>query len=143
MDVRDFLKLGEPIPPEIFKLSVEKAYNQIIITDIHGVILYANKGLERITGYTPEEVIGKTPKVWGGLMPNAYYELLWKRIHDEKKPFYGEIRNQKKNKDEYWAIIAISPIIDYNDRLVGFIGTEEEASLYHSIKDKLEQQQMP
>jgi len=137
MEVIDFLQLGKPIPAEVFKLSVANAYNQIIITNINGIILYANKGLERITGYSPDEVIGKTQKMWGGLMDGVFYAEMWKQIKEVQKPFYGEILNRRKDGTEYWAIAAISPILDYNNKLTGFIGTEEEATLYHSIKDQL------
>lgn len=137
MQVKDFLKLGEAIPLEVFKLSVEKAYNEIIITDLDGTILFANRALERITGYTPEEVIGKTPKIWGGCMDPGYYSEMWKCIKEDQKPFYSEIKNKKKNGQEYWAIISISPIHDKNNNLIGFIGTEEDASLYKSIEEKL------
>jgi PAS domain S-box-containing protein len=139
MQVGDFLHVGQPIPLEIFKLSVERAFNQIIITDTEGIILFANRGLLRITGYTPEEAIGKTAKLWGHQMPQSFYLDFWKCIRTDKKPFYGEIKNKRKNGEDYWAIVTVSPIIDHNNSLVGFIGTEEEAVLYRSITNQLQE----
>jgi len=44
---------------EKFKLAVDNASDHIVITDPNGVILYANKGVTRITGFSQKEVIGQ------------------------------------------------------------------------------------
>ncbi|OIO55866.1 hypothetical protein AUJ46_00065 [Candidatus Peregrinibacteria bacterium CG1_02_54_53] len=46
-----------------FRLAVQNAYNHIIITNTDGVILYANQATQRITGYSQQEMIGKTPRL--------------------------------------------------------------------------------
>lgn len=110
---------------EVFKLAVQSAFNHIIITDPDGVVLYANSAVERITGYSEREVLGKTPRLWGGLMDEELYKKMWHTIKEEKKPFEGEFRNMRKDGREYFARAIISPIID-NKELLGFIGTEED-----------------
>ena len=42
------------------------AATHIVVTDIHGRIIFANRAAETITGYTPEEMLGNTPRLWGG-----------------------------------------------------------------------------
>jgi PAS domain S-box-containing protein len=49
-------------------MAVQNAFNHIIISDVDGKIIYANNAVERITGYSTKEIIGKTPRLWGGLM---------------------------------------------------------------------------
>lgn len=116
----------EPLPiSEMYRLAVEHATNHIIITDVDGVILFANSGVERNTGYAPVDVIGKTPKLWGGQMDKGYYEQFWRVIKDEKKPFIGQFQNKRKNGDLYWARATVSPILNQGN-LVGFIGVEED-----------------
>ncbi len=108
-----------------YKLALEHATNHIVITDPDGTILFANKGVENITGFSKEEVIGKTPRLWGRQMDKEFYEAFWHMIKDERKPFTGELRNKRKNGEVYWATASVSPIVD-NGELKGFVGVEED-----------------
>ncbi len=111
---------------ETYLLAIESATNHIVITDRDGIIFYANKSAENITGYTREEMMGNTPRLWGALMPADFYKDLWQTIKYGRRPFYGEIRNRRKNQDEYYAFVRISPIIDRGGSLLGFVTTEED-----------------
>ncbi len=109
-----------------FEFAVTNASDHIIITDADGKIIFANKGVERITGYSPEEVIGKTPRVWGGQMPKEFYEKFWHTIKDEKKPFQGEIQNRRKNGEAYTALTSVTPILGDNGNVEFFVGIERD-----------------
>ena len=121
---QNLLQIASSSP--VFRLAVQGAFNHIVITDVEGTIVYANSAVERITGYAPEEVVGKTPRIWGGLMPKTFYKRLWNTIPVKETPFSGEIRNRRKDGREYIAKTVISPIHDGRGNLVGFIGTEED-----------------
>lgn len=123
---------------EMYKLAVEHATNHIVITDVDGKILFANKGVERITGFTNGEVIGQTPRLWGKQMDREFYEKFWHVIKDERQAFVGEVRNKRKNGELYWAMAAVSPIVN-NDQLVGFIGVEEDITQNKQIISELEE----
>ncbi|HKY73940.1 MAG TPA: PAS domain S-box protein [Patescibacteria group bacterium] len=109
-----------------FQQIVDAAINHITITDTDGKILYANKAAEAITGFTFQELQGQTPRVWGGLMERNFYKGLWHRIKEEKKPFEGEILNRKKDGTRYTTFARISPILDKQSHILGFIGTEND-----------------
>ncbi|MFA4922778.1 MAG: FAD-binding oxidoreductase [Ignavibacteriaceae bacterium] len=49
------------------KVALDNAFNHIVITDLEGKIAYANYGAEIITGFTIKEMVGNTPRLWGGL----------------------------------------------------------------------------
>lgn len=110
----------------VFRMAVQFAYNHIIITDIEGVILYANQATQRITGFGQQEMIGSTPRLWGGQMPREFYARLWKTIKEERQPFIGECTNRRKNGELYQAYITISPMKEEDGTLIGFVGVEEE-----------------
>ena len=89
---------------EKFKLAVENVSDHIVITDPDGIIIYANKAVEKITGFRRDEIIGQkvgTQDNWGGKMDYEFYEKMWKTIKEEKKTFSGELTNKKKNGEEY------------------------------------------
>lgn len=119
---------------EKFKMAVEYASDHIIITDAQGTVLYANKAVEQVTGYTPEEATGKKAGVlWRKPMPDEFYAEMWHTIKEEKKTFQGEITNRRKNGEEYIAHLTISPILDDNGAVLFFLGIERDISREKSI----------
>jgi PAS domain S-box-containing protein len=122
-----------------FKLAVESASDQIIITDPDGKIIYANKAMEKITGFSIKESLGKKSggtKLGGGLMPKKYYEKMWDTIKNKKKSFVGEIKNQKKNGEEYISQIRISPILNKKGDILFFV------AIRHDITKERETEKM-
>lgn len=114
---------------EKFKIALDGTSDHVVITDSNGIALYANAGLKRITGFSPEEVLGKkvgTKELWGGKMSPEFYEDLWRTIKIEKKPFVGEITNKRKDGTPYQALSSISPIMNKHGVLEFFIGIERD-----------------
>lgn len=112
-----------------FKLAVENASDHIVITDKDGVIVYANKSVKRITGFDSYEVIGKkagSKDLWGGLMDENFYRNMWQTIKFKKEPFYGEIKNKRKDGSEYYAYSSISPVVDKSGEVQFFVGIERD-----------------
>ena len=96
------IRIADDMTKEItkFKLAVEAASDQIVITDANGVILYANPATAVITGYKIEEIIGKkagSGELWGGQMPKQFYEQMWHTLKRAKQAFLGELVNKRKN----------------------------------------------
>ena len=125
---------------EKYLLAMDSASNHIIITDVNGMIIYANKVAENMTGYTFEEMKGNTPRLWGGLMPIEHYKKLWQTIKYDHLLFSAEVKNRNKNQEEYYAMMNISPIINANGILTGFISTEENITERKEKDEELEAQ---
>ena len=130
-DVEEEKKKTESLVQDLekFKLAVENASDHIVITDAEGVVLYANKAVEGITGFSIEEILGKkagTKEFWGGLMDKSVYQKLWKTIKEDKQVFQGKLNNKRKNGEQYIAMASISPILDKNDEVLFFIGIERD-----------------
>ena len=112
---------------EQYKIAFESTSDHIVLTDVDGFIIFANKAVTTITGYSTAEIIGtKAGKLWGGLMPKSFYEQLWHTIKEEKRPFRGEVHNRRKNGDDYIAWASISPVIDEHGEVRGFVGLERD-----------------
>ncbi len=112
-----------------FELAVENAHDHIVITDPDGKILFANKAVESITGYSREEIFSKkagSKKLWGGHMGQKTYELFWNRIKIEKKVFVGEFQNRRKSGEKYIAEAQVSPILDKQGNVLFFVGIERD-----------------
>lgn len=119
---------------EIFKLAIKNATDHIIITDPNATILYANDAVGHVTGYSPKEVIGKRPSLWGKQMPPAFYTNFWKRIKVEKKDYIGEIKNRRKNGEHYDAEIKVAPVLDSHGKVIFFVGIERDITKLKQIE---------
>ena len=54
--------------PSVFRAAVEAAYDAVLITDAElklpgPRIVYVNSAFTKMTGYSPEDIIGKTPRI--------------------------------------------------------------------------------
>lgn len=119
-----------------FQLAVENASDQIVITDHGGIILYANKAVEKATGFKLNETIGKkagSRELWGGLMPKKFYQKLWETVIKDKKVFYGEVLNKRKNDNPYEASLSISPILNKKKEVIFLIGILRDITIEKEI----------
>lgn len=111
-----------------YKLALDSANNHIVITDVDGVILYANYEAQKLTGFSLSEMFGNTPRLWGGQMGEDFYDKFWKAIKEDKKVFSGIFINKRKNGELYNAQAKVSPIIGESGELIGFVGVEEDVT---------------
>lgn len=117
--------------------AVEQSSNTVVITDVEGKIEYVNKKFSELTGYSKQEVIGKNPSVLRSLTSdNDVYKDLWTTILTGKV-WEGELKNKKKNGDNYWERIKITPVIDELDRITGFIAVKDDITKERKINEKL------
>lgn len=119
---------------EKFKMAVDNVSDHIVITDPEGIVLYGNKVVEKITGYTLKEALGrKAGSLWRKPMAQEYYEKLWQTIKTSKKPFFGQITNVRKNGEEYEASISISPVLNNSGKVIYFVGIERDITQEKAI----------
>ena len=94
------------------KKIIDNAQEGIITTDKHVVIQTCNTGFTRITGYSEEEVIGKTPSmISSGRHDKKFYQAMWGKIYSEGF-WQGEIWNRRKNGEVYPELLTITEIRD-------------------------------
>lgn len=118
-----------------------------MLTDREGVILYANPILCCLTGYTAEELQGKTPRHFKShKTPLLVHQDLWQTI-TSGKAWHGEICNRRKNGQEYWESISISPIKDESGVITHFFAVWQDITVrrredeeFHKEKEFLEKQ---
>lgn len=109
---------------EKFKMAFDQNFDHIIMTDSDGKILYANLAAQHLTGFSREEMEGKTPALWGKQMSVGFYKEFWDTIRLHKKIFEGEVINKHKSGNRYKAFIRVTPILDEKKQVLYFIGIE-------------------
>lgn len=114
---------------------VEASSNHILITDTNGKILYANFAAQKITGFSIEEMLGNTPRLWGGLMSKEFYKNLWES-KNKGISFDTEVVNRRKNGELYVARAHISAVRNKKGQVIGFIASEEDVTSLYVSEEK-------
>lgn len=119
----------QSIETKKFALAVEGTSEHVVITDPEGLILYANPAVEKVTGFSCREIIGRKAgniDLWGGLMGQEFYKKMWGVIKTDKKVFKGEFKNKRKSGEEYISSASISPILNDAGQVQFFVGIERD-----------------
>jgi PAS domain S-box-containing protein len=91
-------------------------------------IVYVNEAFTQMTGYTAEEIMGKTPRILQG--PKSDKNEL-KRLSEAMRRFQPcEITtvNYHKSGDEFWMNLAVSPVTDEKGRHTHFIAIQRDVT---------------
>jgi|GEM_PF-5662489 PAS domain S-box len=88
-------------------------------TDLKGVIVEANEAFARISGFTPEEMVGQSHNLvrHPDIPPEAFADL-WRDIK-EGRPWRGIVKNRRKDGGFYWVVANVSPVRE-DGRIVGY-----------------------
>jgi PAS domain S-box-containing protein len=86
--------------------------NGVIITDRNRVITWVNEGMSRLTGYTSEEMIGRTPKMFQSDRTSITVRKEIAENLARNRSVKVELENINKQGDHYWIELHIEPITD-------------------------------
>ena len=93
----------------------------MMITDAGNFILAVNPAFSKMSGFSEEEVVGKTPKILSsGSHPIEFYKNMWQTIKRDGS-WSGEIRNRRKDGRELLESLTINTILDENGNVYRYI----------------------
>ena len=119
--------------------AVEQSASAVLITDKNGLIEYINPKFSEISGYTSEELLGKNPKIMqSGNTPLEHYQSMWQNLLNTGE-WCGEIKNQKKNGDDYWVYECVSAIKNNQDEVTHFLALEEDITERKRLEHRFRQ----
>lgn len=95
------------------KVLTENSYDSILITEATdgAKILYANKAFKKLTGYRPNEVLGKTPKILQGAATDKREIARLAKALKKDGRFEGKAINYRKNGTPFimhWRVLPVS-----------------------------------
>ena len=112
-----------------------------MITDRKGLIRYVNPKFFLQTGYTPDEVLGKTPGfLSSGDSTQETYKTLWNSILQGNE-WRGEFCNKKKSGELFWESVVICPIFDESNQITHFAAIKEDITERRTLESELRQAQ--
>ncbi len=98
----------------------------MMITDANSVILQVNKAFIENTGYTAEEVVGQTPRIFqSGRHDADFYHAMWESINCTGG-WKGEIWDRRKNGEIYLKWLTISAVKNDKGAVTQYVSTHDD-----------------
>jgi len=121
--------------------AVEQSADLVMITDREGVIEYVNPAFEALTGYSPGELMGQTPRVLkSGQQAAELYKDLWQTIL-AGNVFRCTMVNRKKSGDIFVAEKTVTPLRDNDGRITHFVSNDRDITDRRRMENQLQQGQ--
>ncbi|MFZ4478820.1 MAG: sensor domain-containing protein [Rhodoferax sp.] len=110
----------------------------MFITDARKVILQVNKVFTEITGYSPEEAVGRTPELLSsGRHDAAFYADMWKCVN-RSGAWQGELWNRRKNGTVYPETLSISAVRNDAGLLTHYVGAFSDITSYKAAEEQIQ-----
>jgi PAS domain S-box-containing protein len=131
-DITD--KIKEEQKRKLFESVIINTNDAVLITEaepfdeIGPRIIYTNKAFTKMTGYTAEEVLGKTTAIFLG--PNSNKEDMASLVRKMRnwEPCELTTISYKKNGTEFWVNFSLTPVANENGKYTNWISIERDVT---------------
>lgn len=100
----------------------------ILVTDTQLNIVHATHNIVQMNGYSPNEILGKRPKLFQGEGTSKETTGQIRKAIEERIPFEAVILNYRKDGSTYNCWLRGEPVFDTSGELVNFIAYEKEVA---------------
>lgn len=114
----------------------------IMITDAAQRILRVNRAFTEITGYSVQDVVGKTPRMLSsGRHNETFYDQMSAMLQKECA-WQGEVWNKKKCGEEYLEQLIITAVKDSAGRVTHYVGAFTDITARRAMEEALKSNEM-
>lgn len=119
--------------------ALNSAANAIVITDTQGHIHFVNPAFTKLTGYSPEECLGKNPKelVKSGIHNAEFYKQMWGTLL-KGEVWHGEFINRSKEGKFYNEENTITPVQNEKGEITHFVAIKQDITERKVAEIKIE-----
>ena len=114
-----------------------ESHEGMLITDAGMITLRVNAAFTRVTGYTPDDIVGKTPRLLkSGRHDAAFYAAMWEHI-TATGSWQGEIWNRRKSGEIYPEWLTITAVRNDRGDVTHYVGTLTDISQRKTAEDEI------
>lgn len=114
-----------------------EAQEGIMVTDAHGVILKVNQTFIKDTGYTVEEVVGQTPRLFKSNHHDAaFYTAMWESLLRDGY-WQGEIWDRRKNGEIHPKWMTITAVKGEAGTTTHYVSTHNDITERKLAEDEI------
>ena len=136
--VQDITKQHEEEMQLLQYAAVFKSLGEgVLVTDSNAKITAVNPAFVKITGFSPEEVLGQNPKILDSKRHSkGFFTRMWMSLN-ETDHWQGEIWNRRKNGEVYSEWLSISTIKDKEGKINNYIAVFSDISKIKKTEEEL------
>jgi len=125
-------------PHSLCRLLFEQSAEGIVITDAEARILAVNPAFAEITGYAPEEALGRNPRFLNsGREDKAFFRTLWNAL-EASGSWRGELWNRRRNGELYRQWLSIHVARDPEGRVLHYVGLLSDITERHRSAEEID-----
>ncbi|MBC7608380.1 MAG: PAS domain-containing protein [Polaromonas sp.] len=128
---------------QLLQTAVSRLNDIVLITEAEPLdapgprIVFVNDAFERRTGYKPEEVIGKTPRILQGPQTQKAELARIGEALRKWQPVRSELINYTKSGELFWLELDIVPITDATGRYTHWVAVERDITARKQAEEEL------
>ncbi|MEK6752792.1 MAG: PAS domain S-box protein [Chloroflexota bacterium] len=117
--------------------ALDTAANAVFITDREGIIQWVNPAFSRITGFTVEQAVSRTPRILkSGLYPREFYEKVWRTIL-AGDVWQGEMINRHRAGNHYTVHQTVTPLRGPEGEITHFVAIQQDITERKRTEEQL------
>jgi PAS domain S-box-containing protein len=121
--------------------AVEQAAEAIVITDLHGIILYVNPAFESITGCNRAQTLGLGPATATTRGPDvSFYDQMWHSMATTQVE-QGRFTGRKPDGTSYTVDAIVTPVRNQAGRLVNYVAAWRDVTREVQLEKQFQQAQ--
>jgi len=127
---------ANPPPQGLLVSALEHTANAIFLTDRLGHIVWANDAFCKLSGYSREEIVGRSPSlVKSGMQSDAFYAELWRTIL-AGNVWRGQMVDRRKSGTLYVVNETITPLMDEHGVITHFVAIQQDMTLQSDVQER-------
>ena len=127
----------------LFQSLVQTTNDVVVVTDATPQdeggprIIYVNPAFERLMGYSAEEILGQSPRIFNGPDTDSHTRYRIRKALREGKGIRTEILKYCKDGQTRWLDMNIVPLRDAGGVITHFASIERDLTRYKKIERQL------
>lgn len=128
----------------LLQASIQRLNDIVVITDAglsdgHGPrIVFVNDAFKRQTGYSRDEVLGKTPRILHGRLTQRSELIRIKNEVRAGKSVRSELIHYKKNGELFWLELEVVPIDYFGRGITHWVSVARDITQRKAAEDEIE-----
>ncbi|MCG7363097.1 PAS domain-containing protein [Roseomonas sp. ACRSG] len=128
----------------VFFAAVEMTRMPMVLTDPNqpdNPIVFANRAFQDLTGYTPEEIVGRNCRFLQGAQTDREKVAELREAIAEHRPVSVELLNYKRDGTPFWNGVFVAPVFGPDDKLIYFFASQLDVTRRRTAEQSFRQAQ--
>ena len=136
------MSIAANISRELLALAVDQSHDGVTVADAQRQgfpLIYVNRGFERLTGYTSDEIVGNSYRILQGTDTVQPGLDIIRAAVAKGEGCLVTLRNYRKDGSMFWNELSISPVHDTDGNLTHYIGIQKDVTARVLLEQHLSQ----